>query len=130
MSPSNCCENGQALRVGSVISKGQCCLQVWERDLGRDRAAFLHMQAQRLPLVLRKLQAGDRLAAGDKLESSNGLSTAILQHDGNFVVRPLPLLDAACTMERVNLHISVSQHQLLHSSSQGTPSLKLVAVSP
>ena len=27
------------------------------------------------------------MAAGDKLESSNGLSTAILQEDGNFVVR-------------------------------------------
>ncbi|CAL5220205.1 g2179 [Coccomyxa viridis] len=42
--------------------------------------------AERQPRVLRKLQAGDRLAAGDKLESSNGLSNAILQHDGNFVV--------------------------------------------
>ena len=38
--------------------------------------------------MLRRLQAGDRLAAGDKLESSNGLSTALLQHDGNFVVGP------------------------------------------
>ena len=130
MSPSNCCENGQALRVGSVISKGRSCLPVWERDLGMDRAAFLHVQAQRLPRVLRKLQAGDRLAAGDKLESSNGLSTAILQHDGNFVVRPLPLLNAACTLERLLLHISVSQHQLLHSSSRSTPSPNLVAVSP
>ncbi len=56
----------------------------------------MHVQAERQPRVLRKLQAGDRLAAGDKLESSNGLSNAILQHDGNFVVRPLPLLFTAC----------------------------------
>jgi len=40
-----------------------------------------------MPRVLRKLQAGDRLRTGDKLESSNGLSTAALQDDGNFVVR-------------------------------------------
>ena len=45
------------------------------------------MQAAREPRVLRRLHAGDTMAAGDKLESSNGLSTAILQEDGNFVVR-------------------------------------------
>ena len=53
---------------------------------------ILDLQAERVPRVLRKLQAGDRLAAGDKLESSNGLSTAILQYDGNFVVWPHAVL--------------------------------------
>ena len=41
--------------------------------------------------MLWRLHAGDTMAAGDKLESSNGLSTAILQEDGNFVVRCYPL---------------------------------------
>lgn len=58
---------------------------------------LIFLQATRMPKVLRKLQAGDRLRTGDKLESSNGLSTAALQDDGNFVVRrPCILLCHLC----------------------------------
>ncbi|CAK0782759.1 hypothetical protein CVIRNUC_005954 [Coccomyxa viridis] len=42
--------------------------------------------APRAPEVLRRLTAGDKMIAGDRLESSNGLSSAVLQGDGNFVV--------------------------------------------
>ncbi len=37
--------------------------------------------------VRSKLSAGDYLARGDKLTSPNGLYTAELQHDSNFVIK-------------------------------------------
>lgn len=85
--PPSCTAVSDAPSESALSNRNTTALMEPSTVASRSSQGWPLMQAARDPRVLRRLHAGDAMAAGDKLESSNGLSTAILQEDGNFVVR-------------------------------------------